>query len=367
MTSNYYKQVQFEYDNCQHDNNIYYNAQIYNPLGSGESLDVDFFETRVNEIVCGDLSDYELAITRIKVPTDNLPIFFFPEDGTYIAGLLVGGDPYPATTGGTVYSSDLNFVPQNTFNSNFRGVFNFQHMVDMINTAFDNAFSLIPGPIISTEPPVFFYDAIEGRIYCEIQESYNTDNIRVFFNYSLFRFMQGMDINFHGYDTTDDLDIELLIKNNGNNIADAGPPVVLRFDTEYPNLSNWFQLKDLIITTNTIPVKDEYINALGTNPNGTIKEGEDTILPILTDFQNIQSLERFKSSFIYEQIGPYRWIDLESPGNQGLRKIQFRAFIQIRDGTLRPLSISPDRTFNMKLLFRRKENIKNKALFDDKQ
>lgn len=353
MSRAFQEELKFRRDNCDYPAHVYYNARLYNQIDSTSSLEADFFETRVNEIVCGDLSDYELSIIRLNVPTDNLPIFFFSEIAdAYVVTLEFAGFPESVT---------VQFVSQNTFNPNFRGVFNFQHMVDMINTAFATAFADLnaaAGPFpTATLPPVMYYDPIEERVYLEIQSAYIADGIDLYFNYTLFRFLQGLDIIFHGYNNANYKDIQLVIQDNGNNVVSPG---LLRFDTEYANLKNWFEFPNIVITTNTIPIDYEYINS--NDPNNA---GVDTQLPILTDFINTRDIDTLRSDYIYEQIGPYKWIDLNSPSNQGLRKIQFRIFTQTRDGALRSVSISPDRSVTMKFLFRRK-TINNYLLEGDK-
>jgi len=334
MSQNYYKQLQFQYDHCDHDDNVYFNARLYNPTGVSSSLEADFFETRQNEILCGDLSDYQMAVVRMAVPQNNLPIFFF-KNNTYVVTLRHSGVDYPATV---IYTS------QNTFDPNFRGVFNIQHMLDMINTALATAFASI-APATATGPPIFLYDAVQERIYMEVENAYVADGIQLFVNYSLFNFLQGMNIIFNGYDAGSNKDIEIIIKDNGNNLT-AG---ILRMDTEYQNIVNWFDNKGLVITTTTIPVDLEFINTTDIN-----RGGDDVVLPIMKDFINTRKLKTIRADFIYEQVGPYQWIDLNSPGNQGLRKIQFQVFSQSIDGSLRPISISPNSALTAKLLFRRK-------------
>jgi len=338
--------------------NVYYNAEVRVEPNSTEPVAARYSETRNEPLLNGRGDDYLFTIERFSVPVSEIPIFFFklepggaPTEGIYSVTLSFGG---------TDQETKLLYVPRFFNFPQFaeRPVYQYQHFVDMINTALATAYTLLDaavGPFPSaTAAPYMTYDSSSGLFTIHVQKAFEADGIDLWFNWDLYQFFQSFEIEFYGYnDQASGKDTKILIKDNNNN-TDPLDPTMYLFTQEQRTLYLWYDITKIIFTSNTIPVQKEYVGGLNEN-------GDNIFLPIITDFipEIGVNFNEQLSNLVYFPTGPYRLVDINSSSD--IRKIDFQAFWQDKNRVLRPIVVQPGQSLEIKMLFLRKTttNLRN--------
>ncbi len=336
----------FQHHTMFHDHvdNVYYNAELYNPINSTELLPAEYSETRNQPIIQGVGSDYYVSVIRFNIPSTVIPIFSFQPVS---AGSATGIYTVTLRHGGVDYQTNVIFTPRGA-GIDYQ-VYAFQHFLDMINTALATSFaSIAPPPATATEAPYLTYDAVTSLISLHVQKAYITDNIQLFMNWSLFSFFQSWPIIFNGYNNQPNgKDAEIIIADYNNN-TDPADPTYFIFQQEEVSLNLWYDIRKIVITTNSLQVQREYIASQDEN-------GNPIFLPILTDFTPTFDKNNALTQFQYFPSGPYRLTDINS--NEPIRKIDFQVFWEDKFRNLHKIALEPSQTLNIKLLFMRKTEL----------
>lgn len=123
------------------------------------------------------------------------------------------------------------------------------------------------------------------------------------------------------------------------------------FSQEYQTIGLWTSLRKIIITSNSIPVQNEFV------PSDSIS----STLPIITDFvPNIQNPGDTKTIAYYFPQSQYRLVDLKS--DLPLNTIDLKIFWQDKLNNTFPLLISSLQQGSIKLAFVKKSLYKPKNL-----
>ena len=224
---------------CKTQTHIYYNINIVNT--TNVPIPATFNEARTDSIV--DIpEDYNLAIVRFSVPMQAVPIFYmpiipYPNTNPNLSSFAVG-----LSYGGFTFSQKLIYVPRNispvpptptALNPNwpitpYYGVYSYQQLLDMINTAYATLFSALKTAIPSappTEPQYFTYDPTTELITLWTQKLYDpayvgAPTVNIYMNGELYSYFESFEVQFNGYSAPANEDFQFIIKDNGNNSVD---------------------------------------------------------------------------------------------------------------------------------------------------
>jgi hypothetical protein len=256
---------------------------------------------------------------------------------------------------------DLATIPVAPFSINekdfylrYYSLVTFQHFIDLINTALLTAHGQIAAdgaPVVLAQPPFLYYDSVTKLISLYGPPAYVVPGvfppIQIFFNSDLnTNFRNSLPNVFT--DLTDPLgkDFQLLVINK-NFVNDVIVNALHYFvmTQEFNALSLMFSFSSIILTTNSLPIRNEWINLEGTNVNG--------YLGILSEFTVIfdTGLE-LRNNVTYLPTAQFRYTTLTS--DLPIQTIDLQFFWKSHSGKLFPIFISAFREGTVKILFEKK-------------
>lgn len=334
------------YDKCanqsimNNDDNIYYNIVINND--SNVSIPATYQEQKVKPIV-EHPEQYYLSMIRFSLALQTAPIFQF-KDNTYYVTLSYLGVDYSFP----VLFQSLNSVAFPTE----KGVYSYQHMVDMINTTLQTAFNAIPvKPAGIVNPPYMTYSGKTNLFTLHVQTQYAlAGSIEIWFNNILYYFFDNYETFFNGEDNASKKDFRFIIENKFVNTETFNGQPCYFFDQEYVALFNFAELKTIVFKTSTIPVRPEFTpNA---NPNNA---GNIAFDPIMVDFEvDPEATPALYRGYLnYTPSAQYRLIDLV--GRDPLSNIAITVSYKDQNQVSYPVLIPPKKSLSMKLAFVKKD------------
>jgi len=306
--------------------NIYYNASVY---ATEERKLAKFEVNRVAEILKNP-NDYEVGIARFRIPRTDIPFFTF-EDDTYKVTLSI-------ESGGTIYDYTLPlvFIPNGTDNQ----LFVQQEFINSLNACFFAVFTMLinlHGTIASDSDPKAIYLPESNLSYIEVQQSYITDNIKVYFNKELSEFFPSMQYKHNG---EQDKFYEVIVGDRVTNIGTLNSqPSYLMYE-QSPGSASWSDLLQIRFETMSIPVVHE------------LEGGQKNVQePILTDFNIPNSVRYDTSDIVYNPQSDLRWLSMNS--SYPLKKMDFQIYYVTKTGKY-PLYLNIGESLSVKFRFRRK-------------
>jgi hypothetical protein len=328
--------------------NIYFSSNLYNETNNEIRAQ---FNTTNSSAIIDEPSSYCIAIERLAIDAHSIPLFFFREN--YYSITL----KYKPT--GDYIQTYLNWVeyrnPPPVFYSEFRSVYYFQHLIEMVNnalsTAYTNLVSLV-GPLPPTAPseaPVLIYDIISRIFSFELNEEYediNTDGIEIYMNLNLFKLFRSFFIEYYTPPTISGMDRRIVVYKDYYNYKNTMPRKII-LSQQYESIGDVYQLNSILIATQ-MPVISESIGS-GNYSNNK--------LGLLTDFIPYPSNSPYdNNSVIIHNPTQHRWIDLQN-SNQIFNVINWQIFFSDNQGGLYPLFIGPEKSVKIKFVFRRKDKL----------
>jgi hypothetical protein len=345
---------------------IYYNSNFTN-ANNDSSVIVNYTDLRSNPILKNP-SDYYMSVVRFSVDGSNIPIFNFTSndngtpDNTY----------YKITISSTIADYTQNVIYINGENGvslvQPNPVWSYQSFINMINNAFFTAFNLIPlverGGAIN--PPFLIYNPQQYLFYLVVDSTanaYTNGSLTVHINYNINAFFQNFanviytsssittvkNVTFRIQNFGQNIFTNITCPQNGNIIASG-----IYISQEYQNIYVWSELTRIIITSSNLPINTEFVsikNDFSTSTNQSLRIISDFI-PLL-DSQPGSS----QTVFIYLPTAEYRYIEMQ--GNSGITKIDFQVYWVDRFNNLRPIYLAPGASFTIKIVFKKKNLIKN--------
>jgi hypothetical protein len=310
-------------------------------------------------------NNYHLAVVRFTIDTSYTPIFIWP----LLPNGLANNNYYSVTilnvATGIYYQVFLTYVPQNgtnNFDETYFYVYSYQQMLDMINTALNTAW-INSGSFVGTAPPYMVLNPVTGLFQLVAQYAYgNPAVVKIFFNSYLNNFFDNFDCIRYGGGQPNGADVNILIKNNGNNDYSGHPPngyppsvgndsyiITQEFNSSY----NWNDVRKFVFVSNNMCVRSENTTVQTTQTVST----NNNKLSIITDFapliQNgLSSLNSLRSPQQFYNVGEYRRIDLVS--DIALTTIDLQIYFQTSDTNLHLLYIPAEGYINCKILFEHK-------------
>ena len=157
------------------ENLIYYNIDVKNE--TQERIIPSFNINRV-QAVLDDPSEYEMAIVRFSLPLTSIPLFLFKND-IFKVSLKIGASEY---------TESIVWIPNNNVYDD-KNVYEIQHLLNMINTAWALAFTTLKSAntVASTTPPFMTHSSLTNLITLFVPQTYLTDNIDVYTNSNMHR------------------------------------------------------------------------------------------------------------------------------------------------------------------------------------
>jgi hypothetical protein len=241
-------------------------------------------------------------------------------------------------------------------------IYNVQTYLDSINNAFAAAYALLlaANPTLVSQPPRYIYDSATQLISLIVLPDYVTLGIQVWISTEIGNRLSGFEIFFNGYYNANYKDFQLIIKDNGNNNYTYTSPVTgltttyLIMTQDSPQIGNMVDLQKIVFISN-LPTYSENTGLLFANGDdgGALSPGsaqQKILLDFepLVDFTTPIAAQRFQY-----QPALYRLISMT--GDQPITNITLDIFWQNQTGALFPITLGPSRSFNVKLLFLRKD------------
>lgn len=361
------------------DDRIYYNVVMpYRPTVMNTSPMI--YQEELSQALLTNPSDYYLSIVRFTIPTQNIPIFIaqvrpFPNTDLnsliYSVTLTWNGFTsgqtflqYLTTSPNALQSRPLTMDHPEADKTPYYYVFTYTQFLLMINNALQTAFTALGTasggtlPIGSTAP-FFIFDEINNRISLIAQNThYNVSNvtpIKIFVNNYLFSFLDGIAVQNFGFNLPTGEDFQFLVRNEHNNFYNTPdtcpppcPPTYLIMTQQYDTLTNWNSFKSLVLTSNLLPIKSEYV------PRADfINQGQINTRGILKDFEPLLELgPEARTQVQYQLQSPYQLINLTN--NIPLTKIDIAVYWSDQFGNLNLLTIPFNQIVTIKLIFIKK-------------
>lgn len=342
--------------------NIYFDSSIENPSTATGPIQAKFRTTRDSAIV-DRASDFYFTIARTDIPVNQIPITNWSDNVASITLSYNGND----------YQQFIQYEREDFSDLSKQNVFQYQNIVDMINTAFSNAFTTLKAAHAGAppdEPPHMVLlpnnRGIGIRYQLEYDPSHVSPNptVEVSCNIAALTYFQNLPGIYYSDSNPAALNgknYQLKVFQTGNNLVpeytSAGlppaPPTPIGPDAQYiqmnqhyPTFYMWYDFSKLVIVSNSLPVNSE---SIGVNESGVNKK-----LSILTDFKPDQfgQGDQTESNLVYSPQPQYRLIDMYSNGD--IREIDYNVFWQDTRGRLNQLLLFPGQSLTIKLLFVRK-------------
>ena len=357
------------------DDRIYYNVVINNNNIDSNTLIPCTFSANLSLPIMQNPSEYYMAITRFSIPGLSLPLFVCPIQSEQNDPLLT---PFAVVLSyeGVDYEEYVSYIPENTYTqppapgaqadgqqiqSNYYYIYSVQNFLNMVNNALAEAFLALiteqpSAPV--TEAPYFSFDSTTQLISLTCQRDFissESDPVLIYINTSLYKYFDGFQYIYNPVNN-DNKDYQFVISDTGNNsYTPPGDTVVtpsdyLRTPQQYQCMYNWIGMQGILVTTSLLPVVGEWIPGPISSSNGQ----NTNQLKLITDFQpSFTTLADCRSIFQYSQQGPYRAINLAS--DRPLTQVDLNVYFQDRLNNLYQVFIPPGFSFNMKIIFIKKD------------
>lgn len=365
---------------------IYYNFVIGEKTDQTPLFDAKF-QQNLDEVFITNPTDYYISVVRFSIPCQNIPIFVpeiktFPNtninETVYSLSLEWNGFTSGETFVQFVSSNPNAFVGQINIgnqeadiSSIYYWIYNFQDFINMVNNTLVTAFNALDvasgGLPLGSEPPYFEFDPATQLISLVAQRQFYdnalVNSINIFMNYKLFVYFDALEVNYLGSGTNlyifGGKDVQMIVadlKNNWYNpsfVIPSTPPDYFKMTQNFPNLVSWNVFKSLQITSNMIPIREEYAPSLRNISGGSNTESQ----VFLKDFEPVLNNGGDSRGILYFVLdGPYQLIDLTS--TTPLTKLDITIYWVDRFGRKYLLQCPYNQVVSLKVVFIKKSSYK---------
>lgn len=360
--------------------NIYLNSEIVNkgdlqitsPNSDTEFILAEFNET-FDETILEKANDFYLSVIRFYLPAFSIPLWIFPVELGQ-SNINTGALSITLDHDGDVVTQNLTFTPrtiapapsitgniQSQPSGRYYFIFDYQHIVDIVNQAFLDAYNNLSSPPVGSFAPFMVYNTANKTFSIITQIAFYDLNttapnalIKVYWNFKFQKTFNGMttqQVNLDG--VFGSRAYQLLSTNEFDNlykIPNLEPPATTNiwyeFEQDFSTIETFNPVKDITFESNLLKVR------------GELTQSDGSFRKTLTDFQPItQSDGEVRTNFNYFPQGPYRLLDIIDNGK--IRKVDFKVYWNSLYGNTYPFLIPPYDFINLKLLFARKSIYKN--------
>lgn len=369
--------------------NIYLNISFQPPYLSNEPYLLEYNVTKDTPIL-DRMNDYYLSVIRFDIPLSEIPITIAPPlpnqnpaAGTYpnllfpVIGISYNGVNYPIGP-----DNNLVFIPETPSippaqNFPFQNitpyywVFSYNWFLTIINNALLVAYnaSPLPGLFPAFTPPYFTYDSVTQLISLIVPDFFTriigpaVAIPTISFNFNMLEYLDGFPttqnaINSpNGFDFTINLSQANVHDINGYALfgtAPTNPPTYFKITQDQVLIQYWNPIKKLLLTSETIPVVKEYVQAQTPfGPNSSLNPS----LPIITDFTPVvEKAGDQRTVAFYLPTAEYRKVNMIS--ELPLQKVSLKVYWEDLYGNIYPLHIGAYQSASVKIVFLHKSMYK---------
>lgn len=354
---------------------IYVNFTIENKTDD-EFIPAKFLETFTAPII-SKADDYKMTVESFAISALNIPLLIFRiQEGPAQANINLG--TYSVTLrhvpSGTDFQQFIMFTPQDPtvilptspafnggvqdFSSHYYFIYSYQYMLNLVNTAFNNAFLAynIAFPGVISGPPYYYYDFDREQFTLVVPSDYITlNNVEVWVNKE-FQILFPSHQYVRGLDPSNGKSLMYVLTAGTNNenaywppgIAQILPSPYFQFKSEYELSEYWNSIEKILILSNTLPITREFIQTNNNSGNVGTRVG----LGVLSSFTpDVDRSGDSRRTFIYDNTSDYRWITLS--GSQEIKNVGLEFFFLSSEQLFFPISIDPKQTIHIKLAFQK--------------
>lgn len=348
-----------EYDNCPNlaDEDIVLTINLHND--SPDNVIQANFNEVSNLHVLDHQKDYKMSIIRLDMPSYFLPKFEWP--ATIIPSITLF---YPNTNYNIVVPLNLTQVDfaAASQGGNSSNVYYYKQLIQSMNDALLAGFNDIvatQGPLPAgapSEAPYLIYEPESKLISVICQTQYddtNADRIEIWMNYELSSYLITLYLEYYGTNQPLGKDQRIKITNEGNNGYDPSTgndnflpsfPGYYKLKQEYEITGVWYDLYKILLVAPGMDVRKYKV--LTESANGVLSE-----LAVVADFSYDFETSSL-SSIRYVPSGEFQWVDLLT--DLPMNNINFQLFIELKNGTIKPVILGPGSNMSIKVLFRKK-------------
>jgi minor capsid protein V18/V19 len=383
------------YEIYRENDNVYLNVVMNgttptNPIGgpSGTTLINEdnlpgVYDVTKTTPILDKCSDYYASIIRFEIPLNTVPITIcpiVPNQSNPNQTPLVFGISYNGTDNSAfVIWTPNNDSPAPLQNQPFQVITDYYFIyfydlfINMANTTLSLLWtnSGLAALFPTLLPPYFLFDP-ETRLLnlivpaCFVTLTAPAATIPILWmNESSIRFYDAFPTFFNGLNQPNGRDFDFYLSQfinkqkyvfngtsaNPNDPSIPSPVVYYRFEQDYETIFIWSSLRRIIVSTNTIPITNEYVPAQNNS-------GLNNSFPIISDYiPNINLPGESRGIAYYYPQSQYRLCDMIS--NIPLQKIDLKIFWEDTNSNLYPLDISTGQQASIKLAFIRKSLYKS--------
>lgn len=350
------------------DDNVYFNIEIRNDTNKF-GVPARYSAQRTIPII-DDASKYYCSIVRFNIPNHFVPLLI-PSIQLNQANVNLTQYSVTLEYNGDIQQSYLIYTNQTGFSAPtgpigdvqpvtlYYFIFDYQHFVDMINTALSNSFSSLSTTPMGSSTPFLTFNSVTNLFTIYAQSDYYNINlatpIKIYLNGKLSNLINGFpSTNTASSETftNDGRDIQLLVQNYFNNYIDSAgnnfptPAGAYYFlQQEFSTIFNWNPFKRVVIVSNTLPINSEYVKGSGSAQ-----------LKIITDFLPYVTHE-VRTIWQFVPEGQYRLCDMVT--NQEITQIDLQIYWIDQYDNFYPLYIPWNQEATIKLGFFNKKLYKN--------
>jgi hypothetical protein len=346
--------------------NIFYNASFVNnnDIGDFHPIPMTFTEVRTTPLLPGNTLDYQLSVVKFDIPTASIPIQFFPvQDGTLNTStysvtiswngnveqvyLVWNPEDLNATIPVPPYSS-----AQAALHPFYYAMYNYEHFMRMINAALATAHAQIfaaGAPVLANVPPFLFFNSATNLISLYGPIAYDSTAatpVNIYFNNVLFfNFERSFPSELNSLNDPQGQDLQLLVHNNIINQETVSGNSYYVMTQEYPALVLMLDVVSIVLTSNSLPVRNEWIAQEGVSSNA--------YLSLISDYHiNFTIGNELRNRLYYIPTAQYRYATMTS--TLPIQTIDLQFYWRSWNGQLYPIYIYPNEEGAVKILFEKK-------------
>jgi hypothetical protein len=344
------------------DENVYYNVVFEHDDSQGSDPQPFFYNVQKTLPIISKCDDYFVSITRFAIPLNQIPKLIcpiVPDSGTSQRTPLRIG----ISVGGVDSSQSVFYVPDNSLpavnQNNTNGqiitpyyyIYSYELLLSLINTALQAAFSASSSPG-GGNSPFFYYDPNSGLISLVVSAAFVAAGATIFANSDTLKYLSGFRTTFVTFDTADGHEYEFVLSTLSNydfyfSTEYPTAATYLKFTQEYSTVAQWTSFRSLLLTTNTIPVSNEYIPINGT------QNSVSSSIPIISDFiPDIENPGDLSTIAIYNPTAQYRLVNLIK--STPLQSIDLQIYWQDTSQNIYPLMVGVGQSVSVKIGFFKK-------------
>lgn len=347
-------------------NNVYLNIVFNHDDTTGGTETPAVYDVTKTTPIIDNCSDYYASVIRFDIPLDTVPLMIMPiipnQANPDLSPLVIG-----VNNGGVDTFLNIQYIANNSLTpptqnlllkqviTPYYYIYTYETLLNLINITLRQVCITAALGLTNEQMPHFFFDSNTQLISLIVPDLFITAGHPVIYiNSVLWSYLGNFQYSYLGPNQPNGKDYVFLLSNLPTyptenlayalyNQTPAVPPIYYKYTQEYKSVAGWTSLRKIVITTNSIPIRNEFVPA----SNGS---GENISFPILTDFvPALENASDTRNIAYYVPTSQYRLIDLS--GNDPLYKINIKILWEDRKGNLYPITISQFQQASLKLAF----------------